>query len=196
MGLLRQKRAVPQSTTIDRIEEEIARIDRLVAELLKLSRLEAGELAEEIQDVDLQELVAQIVDDANFEAKSTGRTITWSERTAATLRGRPEMLHVALENIVRNAIKHAPTSPLIQIQTSVDPRASRYAFRVLDDGPGVPPADLTALFTPFFRAASSTAEGHGLGLAIARRSVEAHGGTIEARNRPGGGLLVEVLLPL
>jgi signal transduction histidine kinase len=195
-GLLRQRQST-EETTVERIEEEIARIDHLVGDLLNLSRIEAGELAEEVQDVDLHELVAQIVSDANFEAQSSGRTVTWMEGSAASMRARPEMLHVAFENIVRNALKHAPDSPLVRIETSVDAVRSRYTFRVEDSGPGVRSDELATLFTPFFRAAgAAAADGYGLGLAIARRSIEAHGGAIRAQNLPAGGLAVEIVLPL
>jgi signal transduction histidine kinase len=199
-GLLRQQQSTERpttATTVDRIEEEIARIDRLVGDLLSLSRIEAGELAGAVEDVDLRELVSQVVADANFEAQGSGRVVRWTDPIAGTVRGRPEMLHVALENVVRNAIKHAPGSQVVNIEASIDARRSLYTLRVLDTGPGVPEDELPALFTPFFRATPAAAtEGYGLGLAIARRSIEAHGGTIHAQNRPGGGLGVEIVLPM
>jgi two-component system OmpR family sensor kinase len=68
-------------------------------------------------------------------------------------------------------------------------------LRVLDDGRGIPEDELPDLFTPFFRGANARPDGYGLGLAIARRSIEAHGGTIRANNRAGGGLSVEIVLP-
>jgi two-component system OmpR family sensor kinase len=196
VGLLRQKASV-QDGTIDRIEEEIARIDRLVGDLLKLSRIEAGELAEDAEAIDLLELVSEVICDADFEAQTAGRRIAWTLKAGASLVGRPEMLHVAFENILRNALKHAPQSETVTVETVLDDAGSRYLFRVLDSGPGVPEDELGRLFTPFFRTdrASST-EGYGLGLAIARRSIEAHGGTIRAQNRPAGGLSVEIALPL
>lgn len=196
VGLLRQK-PDSQISAIDRIEEEITRIDRLIAELLKLSRLEAGEVSEEVQEIDLSDLVSQVVEDANFEAEAAGRAVSWIDRTPATLRGRPELLHVAFENILRNALKHAPQSHTIEVQTHLDAAGLRYLFRVLDTGPGVLSEDLPRLFTPFFRSSSAlSTEGSGLGLAIARRSIEAHGGSVCARNRPSGGLIVEATLPL
>jgi two-component system, OmpR family, sensor kinase len=195
VGLLRQKTST-EETTVVRIEEEIGRIDHLVGDLLDLSRIEAGDLAEEVQEVDLHELVSQVVADANFEIQSSGRKVVWTKQAAATLRGRPAMLHIAFENIVRNALKHAPESAIVTLETTVDAARSRYSFVVLDSGPGVPAEELPELFTPFFRSERASSEGYGLGLAIARRSVEAHGGTIRAENRPSGGLSVEIVLPL
>ncbi len=196
VGLLRQKYD-REDATIERIEEEITRIDRLVGDLLKLSRIEAGELVEREQDVDLRELVFEIVMDANFEAQATGRTVRWLDETSATTSGWPEMLRGAVENIVRNALKHAPNSDVVVIETTLVAAPPRYVIRVLDAGPGVPEEELNVLFTPFYRSAlGSSTDGYGLGLAIARRSVETHGGTIRARNRAGGGLMVEITLPL
>jgi two-component system OmpR family sensor kinase len=106
------------------------------------------------------------------------------------------MLRVAFENVVRNALKHAPASRLVTVETSIDEAKSLYTLLVLDTGPGVPADELAALFTPFFRSARAlSADGYGLGLAIASRSIEAHGGTIRAQNRTTGGLAVEITLP-
>jgi two-component system OmpR family sensor kinase len=194
-GLIRQNPGKPDAM-IARIEEEIARIDRLVGELLTLSRLEAGESISVDEEVDMRDLVHDIVHDANFEAQSQQREVVWDDRGSTTLLGRPELLHSAIENIVRNALKHAPESRTVRIETSVDALSRQYTLRVLDEGRGIPDQELPKLFTPFFRGTGSTrSDGYGLGLAIARRSIEAHGGTICAHNRPGGGLSVEIILP-
>lgn len=195
-GLIRQNPSEPEAM-IARIEEEIARIDRLVGELLTLSRLEAGELNAVEEEVDMRDLVQDIVHDANFEAEVQQREVVWEDRGSTTLQGRPELLHRAIENIVRNALKHAPNSRTVRIETSVDAAHRLYTLRVLDQGRGVPEDELPKLFTPFFRGSTGArTEGYGLGLAIARRSIEAHGGTISAHNRAGGGLCVEIVLPL
>lgn len=196
-GLMRQKPEEPAAMIV-RIEEETARIDRLVGELLTLSRLEAGELAGTQEAVDMQELVEEVVRDANFEAQAHGRQVVWGAAGPASLRGRPEILRSAIENIVRNALKHASQSRTVKVETATDAIEGRYILRVLDEGPGIPEDELPNLFTPFCRGANTAGDtdGYGLGLAIARRCVEAHGGTIHANNRPEGGLCVEVVLPL
>jgi two-component system OmpR family sensor kinase len=192
-GLIRQNPDQLDSM-INRIEEEIARIDHLVGQLLTLSRLEAGDLITGEEEVDMRDLVRDIVHDANFEAEAHEREVIWDDRGSATVRGRPALLHSAIENIVRNALKHAPESRVVRVETLVDAAKRQYTLRVLDDGRGIPEDELPDVFTPFFRGARARSDGYGLGLAIARRSVEAHGGTIRASNRSGGGLSVEIVL--
>jgi len=195
VGIMRQKPEQP-ADMIDRIEDETARIDQLVGELLTLSRLEAGELTGAEEEIDMHELVDEVVQDAHFEAQTQGRQVLWEESGTAILQGRPELLHSAIENIVRNALKHAPESRTVWVETSADVIQRCYVLRVLDEGAGVPNEELPSLFSPFFRGANTAnAEGYGLGLAIARRCIEAHGGTIRADNRPAGGLRVEIVLP-
>jgi two-component system, OmpR family, sensor kinase len=113
-----------------------------------------------------------------------------------TVQGAPDLLWRAIENVVRNAIKHSPAGGTVEVQVSADAFEARVA--VLDRGPGVAEADIGAIFEPFYRsnAASNNVDGHGLGLAIALRVVEAHGGTITASNRAGGGLRVLMSLPV
>jgi two-component system, OmpR family, sensor kinase len=195
VGIMRQKPEQPAQMII-RIEDETARIDQLVGELLTLSRLEAGDLPGAEEEIDMHDLVAEVVHDASFEAQAQGRQVIWDEAGAATLQGRPELLHSAIENVIRNSLKHAPESRSVWIETSSDSIRRRYTLRVLDEGRGIPEEELPNLFAPFARGANTaSADGYGLGLAIARRCVEAHGGTIHADNRPGGGLCVEIVLP-
>jgi len=195
-GLIRQTPDQPE-TMITRIEEEIARIDRLVGELLTLSRLETGELPPVNEEVDMHDLVREVVHDANFEARSQGREVIWDDRGSTTLHGRPDLLHSAIENVVRNALKHAPQSQTIRVETAINAEQDHYVLRVIDHGHGIPESELSDLFRPFFRGTTGTRmDGYGLGLAIARRSIEAHGGTIRATNHSGGGLSVEIVVPL
>jgi len=194
VGLLRQEPRQLAAMS-QRIEDEIARIDHLVSELLTLSRLEAGEFGGSREEVDMHDLLQDIVQDARFEAQAHGREVIWDEEAFAVLHGAPVLLHRAIENVVRNALKHTAGNTTIRIESTLSPDQRQYRLRVLDRGPGVAPAELPKLFTPFFRAASEACAGFGLGLAIARRCVEAHGGTIHAENRPTGGLCVEIELP-
>lgn len=200
IGLVRQ-----QPERIDdfvaRIERESGRMDTLVSELLTLSRLEAGMAGKLDEAVDLGELLGDVVDDARFEAAARNCQVDLSGSRDISLVGNAELLHRAIENIVRNAVKHAP--PGSRVDIDVAQADGRVIVRVADAGPGVAEADLQAIFAPFFRASAANPQkpnnaqdGHGLGLAISQRVVEAHQGTISAANRPTGGLCVTVSLPL
>ena len=196
VGLIRLKYGA-EGPAVERIEEEIGRIDSLVGGLLHLSRLETGDLPGTEDDIDIQDLVREVVADANFEAQTMGRSVTWGKESPGVVSGRAPMLHGALENVIRNALRYATECIDITVETKVSVSGEHYQVRVLDTGPGVPEHELADVFTPFFRSSDSALkDGHGLGLAIARRAIEAHGGTISASNRRGGGLEVSITLPL
>jgi signal transduction histidine kinase len=180
-----------------RIERESVRMDRLIGELLALARLQAGFTGRMDDDIDLRELLAVILDDAGFEARSRNRTVKAQADVDGLVRGNVELLRRALENVVRNAIKYSYDGGQVEVRAGADAAARMAVITVCDAGPGVAEADLEAIFAPFFRGDNSGgADGHGLGLAIARRIVEAHGGTIRAMNNAGGGLCVRIELPL
>lgn len=191
IGLARQQ---PErfEETMTRLEREGQRMDQLVGELLTLARIDAGETGA-AQTVDLGELLAELVEDARFEASQRGIGVELAAPQALPVRADPALLHRALENIVRNALRHSPTNGTVSIETS-SPAAGRCRIAILDRGPGVAEERLEEIFMPFRRA--SEGGGYGLGLAIARRIVEAAGGTITAANRAGGGFCVVVELPL
>ena len=196
IGLARQQPEKLEAS-LDRIERESGRLDELVGELLTLSRLEAGTSGAADEDIDLVELVAGIVDDARFEAEATGRQVRFSGESEAIVRIRAELLHRAFENVIRNAVKYTREGTAVEVQVERRFAPDRLIVTVDDWGPGAPDSDLQAVFEPFFRAGAGVkTAGFGLGLAIARRAVEAHGGSIRALNRPDGGLRVEIVLPV
>ncbi len=171
-------------------------MDKLVGELLTLSRLEVASLLPGREEFALMDLIDEIVADANFEASQCGRQVTVSGQAIVTLCGAPDLLWRAIENVIRNAIKHSPEGGTVDIVVRATPDLVQLS--VLDHGPGVKTDDLQLIFEPFFRsnATSNNVDGHGLGLAIARRVLAAHGGSIAALNREGGGLRVDIALPL
>jgi signal transduction histidine kinase len=195
IGLAHQK---PERTlaSLRRIERESVRMDKLVGELLTLSRLEAGALAPGAQEIDVAELLYQIVADAQFEASAQGRAVIQEGEAEVTMLGEPDLLGRAIENVVRNAIKHSPAGATVVVAAQAT--GLRLSIQVLDRGPGVAEGELATIFQPFFRSSGTEkdVEGHGLGLAIAQQVVRQHGGTIVASNRPGGVLCVYIVLPL
>jgi len=197
VGLVRQQ-PEKSSMWIERIERETVRMDKLINELLTLSRLEAGSMGAMADNVNMDELVEDIANDAHFEAKVNNRNIEFSVSFAVSIKGQAELLHRAIENVVRNATKHTAENSTVLVEGHLEVGRRRLILRVSDEGPGIPETELTAIFEPFFRGSgtSKNTDGHGLGLAIARRIVEAHGGTISAFNRPKGGLCIEIALPV
>jgi two-component system, OmpR family, sensor kinase len=177
--------------SLERIERESVRMDRLVGELLTLSRLEASPTLPATEAVDLVEMVDQIADDARFEA---GAEVVVDAPEPVTVRGAPDLLWSAVENIVRNAVKHGAGG---RVDVCVHPDGDVVHVEVLDQGPGIAPEHLGDVFEPFFRSnpTRNNVDGHGLGLAIAKRVVETHGGRISAANRAQGGLRTTITLP-
>lgn len=189
--------------SLERIERESERMDKLIGELLTLSRLEAGAASPLSEDVGIADLLHDIMEDARYEAKARQQDIAMAGDAAiadAAVTGRPELLARAVENVVRNALKHSPDGGTVEVDLSRlhDGKQEWVRIAVLDRGPGVATADLARIFEPFFRASHTqhSTDGHGLGLAIARHVIGAHGGSIAASRREGGGLCVTMLLPV
>jgi len=190
------------ATSLERIERESVRMDKLVGELLTLSRLEADPNLPKDELVDMQELVDGIASDVRFEVGDDGPAIEVGiegridEQRQVAVRGAPDLLWRAIENVVRNAVKHGGAGGAVAFNLRADAKWAN--IDVLDRGPGIAPADLPTIFQPFFRSnpSKNNVDGHGLGLAIAERVIHAHGGTIRATNREGGGLQVAIVLPL
>lgn len=181
---------------LERIENEAVRIDTLIGELLALARLEYGATERAPQRVDLVALVDAVVDDARFEARTTGHDLRYAAAAqSAETMAHADLLVRAFENVIRNALKFSPPGSAVDVRTEAKPDEP-FRLRVADRGPGVGADDIKAIFEPFGRGRHpGSAQGYGLGLAIARRTIELHGGRIEAAARDGGGLVVTIELP-
>ncbi|MBL8785551.1 MAG: HAMP domain-containing protein [Deltaproteobacteria bacterium] len=201
---LARKRAGPEAEgALDRIERDSLRLGELISEILDLSRLETGTNAGEVEVVDLGALIAEVVDDVDFEAKGRGRSVTLTLDPAESLvtEARPELIRRAIENVLRNAARFAPDGTAVECTVRVlDDGGHRYAeVTSRDRGPGVPEAELAEIFRPFYRvetARDRNTGGAGIGLAIVERAVRIHGGVVRAENADGGGLRVIMRLPL
>ncbi|MEO7494777.1 MAG: ATP-binding protein [Massilia sp.] len=182
-----------RDTWLRQIEREGVRMDKLVGELLTLSRLDANASLRR-DEIALAELVQEIADEARFEAGPRGASVAFTPTDNVMVDGDADLLWRAIENVVRNAIKHGGG----EVDLSVAPRGGKAFLCVMDRGPGVAIAELASIFQPFFRSnpRENNIDGHGLGLAIASRVISAHGGTIVAANRVDGGLCVTITLPL
>lgn len=185
-----------------RIERESGRLDALIGQLLTLTRLEnsgtQNGASDEVGAVDLAQLVEDVCADADFEAQRLGRSVQLDRKDECRIEGNAELLRSAVENVVRNAVLHAPQSSQVEVSLALEtPQIA--LIRVRDYGSGVPEASLSLLFRPFYRVAEARdrqSGGVGLGLSITQRAVAFHGGTVEAFNAQGGGLLLEIRLPV
>lgn len=196
LGLARQQTAGAADAQFDRIEREAERLEELIGQVLSLTRLAAGEGTPGGEVIDLAAIVRAIADDAAFEAAQRGCTVALGTVEPVAVEGDAELLHRAIENIVRNAVHHSPGGSAVGIALRRDGGSAVVTVR--DRGTGVGASEIERIFDPFYRASEArerTTGGYGLGLAIARSAVERHGGSIAAANAPGGGLEVTVRLP-
>jgi two-component system sensor histidine kinase CpxA len=202
LGLARQRSGEESAAMLERIELEASRLNELIGRLLTLARLEDGEQHVPSTPFSLDEVVLNVAEDAEFEAQAR-RCHVRSEIPAGiwVVRGDPSLLHSAIENVVRNAIRYTREGTTVDIHLEKTGIAGgeEAVVRVTDCGSGVPPDALEKLFEPFYRlddARGRQTGGVGLGLAITERAVRFHGGRVAATNRAEGGLMVEIHLPL
>ncbi len=195
VGLARQQPEKLESS-LARIERESERMDDLVGELLALSRLESGVIKLEKESVNLNELLTTVLEDARFEGDAKQITIDYMPQAEAStcLQAQQDLLHRAIDNVVRNAIKYSTSQSHVSIKTSAN--NDTIYITVNDQGAGVAEDELDLIFQAFFRGSNTNqTDGHGVGLAIAKQIVEAHGGSIVASNQTGGGLSVKITVP-
>jgi signal transduction histidine kinase len=188
----------PDADLIRSIDEEAATLARLVSDLQELSLAEAGELGLDFQPESVAALVGQAVAAAGAQATKKQVTVT-----SQVPRGLPRVnvdrqrIGQVLRNLLDNAIAHTPAGGSIIV--AAEKPGDRVKVSVSDTGEGIPPEDLPNIFERFYRVDRSRTRatgGSGLGLTIARRLVEAHGGTIEALSEPGKGSLFTFTLPV
>lgn len=182
--------------TLERIESESLRLQSMLENMLALAQIEAGAALPSREPVDPLELLAGIARDAQFEAQARGCDVVLDAEGFCSMPAHAEWLHRAFENVVRNAVKYTAPDSCVEIVAECD--STYLHVTIADRGPGVAEAELARIFEPFYRAAQPAAPmpGFGVGLAITRRAIEYHGGSIAAVNRAGGGLCVEIVLPL
>lgn len=182
--LSREREPAAYVESLSEIDQAATRAGAAVSELLELARIDSGQFAPRLAPLRLDLLVAEVVAGVRVD----GCTLSAIGDRAVTVDADYALLHQALENVVRNAAARATT---VTVEVGVD--AKRAALQVVDDGPGFPPELLSEVFERFRRGDSRGSSG--LGLAIARSIVRAHGGDTAAENRPTGGALVRLWLP-
>jgi len=200
-ALLRQCPEDEKLEYLDRIELETEQLNKLIAQLLTLSRIESGiDTSSRKQTIDLGNLVQEVAADGNFEAQARSCSVSVGTLDPCITTGIIDQIRTAIENVVRNAIRHTRVNSEVEItvRKQGDSQNGAAVVGIRDHGPGVADSELHMIFQPFYRASSdgSNSEGSGLGLAITERITRKHGGTVRAVNAPNGGLLVELAFPL
>ena len=193
IGLMRQQ--PDRHDMLQRVERESRRMDDLIEQLLTLARAQARQGDGAFASVDVTELLAQIVEDARFEAGMKRCQVSLQAQGAFLILGHEELLYRAFENIIRNAVRYTAVGTEVLVSAVLAPGGQWLQVSVSDHGPGVDPARLKRIFEPFDRGTDSSDDGFGLGLAIAQRAIVLHGGSITALAATSGGLRVRIELP-
>lgn len=194
---LREPRdATTYRETIESMLEDTDRLTRLVESLLALARADAGRGTPVREPLDLVVLVDEVVEFLRALADERSQGLSIEAPSAVVTKGDREMIRQAVVNLINNAIKYS--SPGGEIAVAVRSVNNQAIIEVSDTGPGIPLEERERIFERFYRidkARSRESGGIGLGLAIARRSIEAQGGRIEIESAVGEGSTFRIVLP-
>ncbi len=192
LGLARQSPA-DVTRQLDRLEREIERLDALISQVLKLARLHGTEAPFVRESFDLDDVIEEVVRDANFEGAVKNCKVRLQGAANMAVNGNRDLVRSAIENVLRNAVRYSPPDTPVDVAAA---RADGGALIVVRDrGPGVPAADLPRIFEPFYRVAESRdrdSGGEGIGLAITAQVMKTQGGSARAHNIQSGGLEVQL----
>jgi signal transduction histidine kinase len=186
---------------LERIGEEARKLNELIEQILTLNRTESGIAEFKKEKIDLTHLIGRITVDADFEAKSRNRAVKIVQSEQCVITGNEELIKRAVENVLRNAVAYTVSGSTVEISLKTVRQNGRLyaAITIRDFGPGVPENEIANIFQPFYRINDDRDRrtgGTGIGLSIADAAVRLHSGSIKAVNVPGGGLSVEIILPM
>jgi two-component system, OmpR family, sensor kinase len=196
LALRRARTPAQLEAALHSAADESDRLSRLAADLLVLARADRGRLPIQPEEVDVAAVVRDSIAAFEGRAASAGVRLSASTPPRARVRADAARLRQALDNLLDNAIRRTPAGG--QVEVAISNVDGELRIGVADGGPGFPDAFLAQAFEPFSRAdegRSRSDGGAGLGLAIVRAIAQSHGGSVDARNQPGGGALVEIRLP-
>jgi signal transduction histidine kinase len=201
LELAREGDGEERGWALERIEREADRLNDLIGQLLTLARLDSNSAVADVTTINLKRLVDEVASDADFEARNYNRAVRVVASQDCSIAGNERLLRSAVENVVRNAMSYTAEGTAVEVSLRREGggEQAEAVVSVTDRGAGVPQAALADIFRPFYRVADARdrqSGGIGLGLSISQRAVHIHGGTVTASNVPGGGLAVEIRLPL
>ncbi len=183
--------------SLERISHQAQRLQTLVENLRRLAEMDESSL--DRTPVNLQEILAEAVEFTSGAPESQGKTVHLTIQQVpwplSTVSGDRDLLEVAFRNLIDNALKFSGTEGRVEVRASEDGHAA--LVEVDDNGRGIPPADLPHIFDELYRGENARdMPGSGLGLALVRRIIQLHGGSLEVHSRPEQGTMVRVHLPL
>lgn len=173
------------------------RLVRLINDILDMEKLESGQMTLDLSPVDLRDVAERSIESLRGFTENLGVEITLAEGAAAPVRGDADRLIQVVVNLVSNAAKFSPTGGVVEVSVHPESRLARLSVR--DEGPGIPDAFRSRIFSKFAQADGSDTRakgGTGLGLAIAREIAERHGGRLWFESEPGAGATFHLDLPM
>jgi two-component system sensor histidine kinase CpxA len=178
---------------LDRIQEDIERLDHLIGRMLELSKIDLHQKNATREPIDLAAMIRGLLDSFAASAKVQELELNADlTEKAPPINGDPEGLSTALTNLLDNAIRYTPGGGRVTVHFSKQDRG--VAVEVINTHPPLSPSDLAGMFEPFVRLDEAATSGYGMGLAISKRIIERHGGSMKAANTPEG-LSIMVSLP-
>lgn len=183
--------------SLERISHQAQRLQTLVENLRRLAEMDESSL--DRTPVNLQEILEEAVEFTSGAPESQGKTVHLTIQQVpwplSTVRGDRDLLELAFRNLIENALKFSGPDGQVEVRASEDGHAA--LVEVDDNGLGIPAADLPHIFDELYRGENARdMPGSGLGLALVRRIIELHGGSLEVHSRPDQGTMVRVHLPL
>lgn len=192
---LRDGLADPEPVQLARLHHQALRLGRVVGDLAELSAAESAALSLRMADVDLVEVTRAVLTARDAQLRAAGLQVNAELREGVVVRGDADRLHQALGNLLANAARYCRAGD--QVTARVSATDGQGVIEIADTGPSIPPDDLPHVFDRLWRSrASGATSGSGIGLAVVRELVTAHGGTVGATSPPSGGATFTIRLPL